>query len=72
MKAAIRKHVLCMFCIWQHNLTLCIGFLAFDGFKNALSDENGNISGPRTVLAGFGAGMEASLTKESASCLNNE
>ena len=28
-----------------------IGFLAFDAFKNALADEEGNISGPKTVLA---------------------
>lgn len=37
------------------------GFLAFDAFVNLLADENGNISGPRTVLAGLGAGTTESL-----------
>ena len=36
--------------------------MAFDGFKNALSDEEGNISRPRTVLAGFGAGGCSNVT----------
>lgn len=38
-----------------------VRFLAFDAFKNALSDEEGNISGPKTVLAGLGAGVTESL-----------
>lgn len=37
------------------------GFWAFDAFKHALQDEAGNISGPRTVLAGLGAGATESL-----------
>ena len=37
------------------------GFLAFDAFVDLLADESGNISGPRTVLAGLGAGTTESL-----------
>ncbi|RAO72983.1 uncharacterized protein BHQ10_008995 [Talaromyces amestolkiae] len=37
------------------------GFVAFDKFKGLLQDENGNISGPRTVVAGFGAGFTESI-----------
>lgn len=40
---------------------LCKGFVAFDKIKSLLQDENGKISGPRTVLAGFGAGFTESL-----------
>uniref|UniRef100_A0A093X9H3 Putative mitochondrial carrier C19G12.05 n=1 Tax=Talaromyces marneffei PM1 TaxID=1077442 RepID=A0A093X9H3_TALMA len=36
-------------------------FVAFDKFKALLQDENGNISGPRTVIAGFGAGFTESI-----------
>jgi solute carrier family 25 citrate transporter 1 len=35
--------------------------VAFDTFKSLLQDENGKISGPRTVIAGFGAGFTESL-----------
>ena len=35
--------------------------MAFDTFKSLLQDENGKISGPRTVIAGFGAGFTESL-----------
>lgn len=38
-----------------------IGFVAFDKFKALLSDADGKISGPRTVIAGFGAGFTESL-----------
>ncbi|EYE96313.1 putative mitochondrial tricarboxylate transporter (Ctp) [Aspergillus ruber CBS 135680] len=38
-----------------------IRFVAFDKIKTFLQDENGKISGPRTVLAGFGAGFTESL-----------
>lgn len=38
-----------------------VRFLAFDSYKYLLSDEDGQISGPRTVLAGFGAGITESL-----------
>lgn len=37
------------------------GFVAFDAIKASLQDENGKISGPRTVVAGFGAGFTESL-----------
>lgn len=37
------------------------GFVAFDTYKTLLQDEMGKISGPRTVIAGFGAGITESL-----------
>lgn len=37
------------------------GFVAFDQYKSLLQDNEGNISGPRTVIAGFGAGITESL-----------
>lgn len=40
---------------------LCLGFVAFDHYKTLLSDADGNISGPRTVIAGLGAGTTESL-----------
>ena len=42
-------------------LTGRVGFVAFDAYKSLLEDENGNVSGPRTVIAGFGAGITESL-----------
>ncbi|KAH6614482.1 mitochondrial carrier domain-containing protein [Chaetomium sp. MPI-SDFR-AT-0129] len=38
-----------------------IRFVAFDQYKRLLADEDGKMSGPRTVLAGFGAGVTESL-----------
>ncbi|KAI5790343.1 mitochondrial carrier domain-containing protein [Pyronema domesticum] len=38
-----------------------VRFLAFDFYKNLLADEKGNVSGPKTVLAGLGAGVTESL-----------
>jgi len=38
-----------------------IRFVAFDQYKSMLADENGKLTGPRTVLAGFGAGVTESL-----------
>lgn len=35
--------------------------MSFDTYKHMLSDEEGHISGPRTVAAGFGAGITESL-----------
>lgn len=35
--------------------------MAFDQYKRMLSDADGKLSGPRTVLAGFGAGVTESL-----------
>jgi hypothetical protein len=42
-------------------LSLYSGFVAFDTFKSMLQDQDGKISGPRTVIAGFGAGFTESL-----------
>lgn len=42
-------------------LQSALGFVAFDTFKSLLQEENGKISGPRTVVAGFGAGFTESL-----------
>jgi len=39
------------------DLRLSTGFVAFDTFRNLLQDDKGKISGPRTVLAGLGAGV---------------
>ena len=38
-----------------------VGFVAFDQYKRLLADAEGKISGPRTVIAGFGAGVTESL-----------
>ena len=38
-----------------------LGFVAFDTYKTILQDESGKLSGPRTVIAGFGAGITESL-----------
>lgn len=35
--------------------------MAFDTYKTLLQDDAGKISGPRTVIAGFGAGITESL-----------
>lgn len=35
--------------------------MAFDTYKTMLQDQAGHISGPRTVIAGFGAGITESL-----------
>lgn len=34
-----------------------VRFLSYDHFKTMLKDENGKLSGPRSLLAGLGAGM---------------
>ncbi|KOS22463.1 putative mitochondrial carrier [Escovopsis weberi] len=38
-----------------------IRFVAFDQYKRLLADKDGKLTGPRTVLAGFGAGVTESL-----------
>ncbi|KAL2115206.1 hypothetical protein VTJ04DRAFT_10869 [Mycothermus thermophilus] len=38
-----------------------IRFVAFDQYKKLLADKDGKMTGPRTVLAGFGAGVTESL-----------
>lgn len=40
-----------------NTLKAAIRFLSFDTFKHLLSNENGHITGPCTVLAGLGAGI---------------
>ena len=35
--------------------------MAFDAYKTLLSDNDGKLSGPRSVVAGFGAGVTESL-----------
>ena len=37
------------------------GFVAFDQFKKILSGPDGKLSGPGSVIAGFGAGVTESL-----------
>ncbi|KAI5304660.1 hypothetical protein KEM56_006172 [Ascosphaera pollenicola] len=51
----------CTTLIVGNSLKAGIRFVAFDTFKSLLADENGKISGSRTVLAGFGAGFTESL-----------
>ncbi|KAL4894359.1 putative mitochondrial tricarboxylate transporter [Aspergillus ambiguus] len=51
----------CTTLIIGNSLKAGIRFVAFDTFKSLLQDENGKISGPRTVVAGFGAGFTESL-----------
>lgn len=38
-----------------------VRFVAFDTYKDLLADADGKVSGPRTVVAGFGAGITESL-----------
>ena len=38
-----------------------VRFTAYDAYTNALKDAEGNVSGPSTVLAGFGTGITESL-----------
>lgn len=51
----------CTTLIIGNSLKAGVRFVAFDQFKSMLQDENGHISGPRTVIAGFGAGVTESL-----------
>ncbi|EAW09141.1 putative mitochondrial tricarboxylate transporter (Ctp) [Aspergillus clavatus NRRL 1] len=51
----------CTTLIIGNSLKAGIRFVAFDTFKSLLQDENGKISGPKTVIAGFGAGFTESL-----------
>ncbi|RAL06307.1 putative mitochondrial tricarboxylate transporter (Ctp) [Aspergillus ibericus CBS 121593] len=51
----------CTTLIIGNSLKAGIRFVAFDWLKSTLQDENGHISGPRTVIAGFGAGFTESL-----------
>ena len=51
----------CTTLIIGNSLKAGIRFVAFDTYKSMLQDEAGKISGPRTVIAGFGAGITESL-----------
>lgn len=51
----------CTTLIVGNSLKAGIRFVAFDQYKHLLSDADGKLSGPRTVLAGFGAGITESL-----------
>ncbi|PYH51073.1 putative mitochondrial tricarboxylate transporter (Ctp) [Aspergillus niger CBS 101883] len=51
----------CTTLIIGNSLKAGIRFVAFDWLKSLLQDENGQISGPKTVIAGFGAGFTESL-----------
>ncbi|GBF66220.1 mitochondrial carrier [Trichophyton mentagrophytes] len=51
----------CTTLIIGNSIKAGVRFVAFDAFKSPLQDENGKISGPKTVIAGFGAGFTESL-----------
>jgi len=51
----------CTTLIIGNSLKAGIRFVAFDAYKSLLEDATGKISGPRTVIAGFGAGITESL-----------
>ena len=51
----------CTTLIIGNSLKAGIRFVAFDAYKDLLQDKAGKISGPRTVVAGFGAGITESL-----------
>ncbi|KAK1766604.1 Tricarboxylate transport protein [Phialemonium atrogriseum] len=51
----------CTTLIIGNSLKAGIRFVAFDQYKAMLVDAEGKLSGPRTVLAGFGAGVTESL-----------
>ena len=51
----------CTTLIIGNSLKAGIRFVAFDFYKGLLSDADGKVSGPGTVVAGFGAGITESL-----------
>ncbi|KAI9688860.1 MAG: hypothetical protein M1822_001217 [Bathelium mastoideum] len=51
----------CTTLIIGNSIKAGIRFVAFDTYKSLLSDADGKISGPGTVIAGFGAGATESL-----------
>ncbi|KAK4113170.1 putative tricarboxylate transporter mitochondrial carrier protein [Canariomyces notabilis] len=51
----------CTTLIIGNSLKAGIRFVAFDQYKKLLADAEGKMTGPRTVLAGFGAGVTESL-----------
>ncbi|TDZ14538.1 putative mitochondrial carrier [Colletotrichum sidae] len=50
----------CTTLIIGNSLKAGIRFVAFDQYKKLLADADGKISGPKTVIAGFGAGVTES------------
>ncbi|GAW23758.1 hypothetical protein EKO27_g10204 [Xylaria grammica] len=51
----------CTTLIIGNSAKAAIRFVSFEQYKRLLADENGRVSGPRNVLAGFGAGVTESL-----------
>ncbi|BFZ56912.1 CtIP-related endonuclease [Savitreella phatthalungensis] len=51
----------CSTTVTGNAMKAAVRFLAFDSIKAALADADGAISGPKTLLAGFGAGVCESL-----------
>ncbi|KAJ0417220.1 mitochondrial carrier domain-containing protein [Aspergillus carlsbadensis] len=51
----------CTTLIIGNSLKAGIRFVAFDTYKSLLQDQNGKMTGPKTVIAGFGAGVTESL-----------
>lgn len=50
----------CTTLIIGNSLKAGIRFVAFDQYKSLLADADGKLSGPKTVIAGFGAGVTES------------
>jgi solute carrier family 25 (mitochondrial citrate transporter), member 1 len=51
----------CTTLIIGNSIKAGVRFVSFDAYKNLLADADGKVSGPRTVAAGFGAGITESL-----------
>ena len=51
----------CTTLIIGNSIKAAVRFVAFDAYKTLLADADGKVSGPRTVAAGFGAGITESL-----------
>ncbi|KAK7943873.1 tricarboxylate transporter mitochondrial carrier protein [Apiospora aurea] len=51
----------CTTLIIGNSAKAAIRFASFEHYKRLLADENGKVSGPRNVIAGFGAGVTESL-----------
>jgi solute carrier family 25 (mitochondrial citrate transporter), member 1 len=51
----------CTTLIIGNSIKAGVRFVAFDAYKNLLADADGKVSGPRTVAAGFGAGITESI-----------
>lgn len=51
----------CTTLIIGNSIKAGVRFVSFDAYKNMLADADGKVSGPRTVAAGFGAGITESL-----------